>query len=164
MDQFFNSRSRRDLPEGWLYLPANSTWELETEGLFLDWETEEKDEEEVPVIAKNQNLAETVDAATIEQIVDWADRLAERSDDSARLDVFRYYCRFDAFPDGLGAPDPPPAADVRRLLDLKFFDSLGAERAETSCQADGCDRGAIPFSVFCRRHHFEQIKKRRCPF
>jgi hypothetical protein len=32
----FDSAKRRDLREGWLYLPANTTWELDTEGLFLD--------------------------------------------------------------------------------------------------------------------------------
>jgi hypothetical protein len=162
--EVFEMAKRRNIPEGWLYLPANSAWELETEGLLLDQEFEDKDRDEVPLVAKKQSLAETVDAETIVQVVDWADRLAGRRDDLARLDVFRYYCRFDAFPDRLGAPDPPPATEVRRLLDLKYFESLGAERPETKCQADGCDLGAIPMSVFCRRHHFEQIKKRPCPF
>jgi hypothetical protein len=132
--------------------------------VFLDWEREEKDAEEIPLVAKQKNLHETLDAGTIEQIVDWADRLAGRADDSARLDVFRYYFEFDAFPEKLGAPPPPPADEITRRLDREFYDSLGVERTSTKCRHEGCDRGTTKFSVFCRIHHFEKVKKKPCPF
>jgi hypothetical protein len=106
----------------------------------------------------------TLDAGCIEQVVDWADRLSGAEDAPARLDVFRYYFRFDAFPDRLGAPDPPPAEEIVRQIDLKFYDSLGPETPETRCRKEGCERGTVKFSVFCRSHHFENIRRRPCPF
>jgi hypothetical protein len=162
--EVFQHAKRRTLPKEWLYLPADGEWTLDTQGTFLDWENEEKDENEIPLIAKRKNLRETLDDSTIEQIVDWADRLAGKEDDSARLDIFRYYCRFDAFPDRLGAPDPPLTDEIMKQLDREFYDSLGAERTDTRCRHEGCGRGTVKLSVFCRLHHFEQVKKKPCPF
>ncbi|MDB6021998.1 MAG: hypothetical protein JWQ04_1855 [Pedosphaera sp.] len=162
--EIFRRAKQRLLPQQWLYLPNEGNWTLDTEGIFLDWENEEKDDAEVPLIAKEKNLRETLDQQTIENIVDWADRLAGNENDLARLEVFRYYFRFDAFPDKLGAPDPPPADEILRRLDLKFYDSLGPEQPGTKCRKEGCSRGAKKFSVFCKIHHFEQVKKRPCPF
>ena len=104
--EVFQHAKRRTLPKKWLYLPADAEWTPDPDGAFLDWENEEKDEDEVPLVAKRKNLRETLDDGTIEDIVDWADRLAGREDDSARLDVFRYYFRFDAFPDQIGSARP----------------------------------------------------------
>jgi len=162
--EVFQHAKRRTLPKNWLYLPADAEWTLDTDGLFLDWENEEKDADEVPVVAMQRNLRETLDDGTIEQVVVWADRLAGREDESARLDVFRYYFRFDAFPDKLSAQDPPPAGEITLQLDRKFYDSLGIERTDSRCRHDECTRGTIEFSVFCRVHHFEQITKKPCPF
>jgi hypothetical protein len=106
----------------------------------------------------------TLDDATIEDVVDWADRLSRTADDSARLDVFRYYFRFDAFPNKLGAPDPPPAEEVRRRLDLEFYNKLGPEAPGTRCRKEGCMRGTVNFSIFCRSHHFENVRRCPCPF
>src|SRR5437016_1439448 len=97
--EVFQRAKRRMLPKEWLYLPADAEWTLDTNGLFLDWENEEKEADEVPAVAKRNNLRETLDDGTIEQVVDWADRLAGKEDESARLDVFQYYFKFDAFPD-----------------------------------------------------------------
>jgi hypothetical protein len=162
--EVFQHARSRTLPKKWLYLPADNNWTLNTDGTFLDWENEEKDVDEIPFAAKQKNLRETLDDGTIEQVVDWADRLAGREDDAARLDVFRYYFRFDAFPNKLGAPNPPPADEIKRRLDREFYDSLGVENTDNKCRHDGCSRGMVKFSVFCRIHHFEQIKKRPCPF
>jgi hypothetical protein len=162
--EIFRHAKSRILPKEWLYLPADAEWTLDTNGLFLDWECEEKDKDDIPLVAKRNNLRETLDDGTIEQIVDWADRLAGKEDDPARLDVFRYYFRFDAFPDRLGAPDPPPAHEIMRRLDLEFYDSLGSEHAGTKCRHEGCSRSTTKFSVFCRVHQFEQVKKKTCPF
>lgn len=162
--EIFHHAKRRTLPQECLYLPADTEWTLDTDGTFLNWESEEKDEDEIPLAAKRNNLREALDDGTIEQVVDWADRLAGRDDDAVRLEVFRYYFRFDAFPDKLGAPDPPPADEIMRRLDREFYDRLGAERADTKCRHEGCSRGTTKFSVFCRVHQFEQVKKKPCPF
>jgi hypothetical protein len=162
--EIFQHGKWRTLPKKWLYLPADTEWTLDTDGTFLDWESEEKDENEVPLAAKRNNLREALDYVTIEQVVDWADRLAGREDDGARLDVFRYYFRFDAFPDKLGSPDPPPADEIMRRVDREFYDSLGTERTDKKCRHEGCSRGTTKFSVFCRVHQFEQVKKKACPF
>jgi len=162
--EVFQEAKRRSLPKEWLYLAADAYWTLDTDGVFLDWEREEKDKDDIPLSAKRNGLGETLDDGTIEQVVDWADRLAGREDDLARLYVFRYYFRFDAFPDRLGVPDPLPADEIMLRLDRQFYDSLGAERTDTKCRHEGCRRGMVKFSVFCRVHQFEQAKKKPCPF
>jgi hypothetical protein len=55
------------------------------------------------------------------------------------------------------------AEESRRQGLRDFYDSLGPERMDVSCRQTGCTRGAIPFSVFCRSHHFESIFKMPCP-
>ena len=54
--------------------------------------------------------------------------------------------------------------DALAKMDRDFYDSLGGERAGTPCRRDGCTRGAVAHSVFCRPHHFESIKSRPSPF
>ena len=162
--EIFQEAKRKNLPKSWLYLPIDVPWSADTEGVFLDWENEEKDADEIPLTAKQGNLRESLDYATIEDIVDWADRLTGLENESARLEVFLYYFKFDAFPDRLGAPDPPSPEETMRRLDRKFYDLLGDERPGTKCRDAECVRGTVKFSVFCRTHHFEQIKKRPCPF
>jgi len=46
----------------------------------------------------------------------------------------------------------------------EFFEELGEERQGVPCRSEGCPRGAIDQSVFCRVHHYEMIKKEPCPF
>lgn len=162
--EVFRHAKKRTLPPAWLYLPSEGQWTLDTEGMFLDLDIEEKNEEEVPLVALRKNLREALDDATIQQVVDWADELAGREDDAARLDVFRYYFRFDAFPDKLGAPDPPPWEETALRLDREFYDSLGDERLGTKCLKQDCSRGTVRFSTFCRVHQFEQVRKAPCPF
>lgn len=58
--------------------------------------------------------------------------------------------------------EPSPSQQHQR--DLDFYDGLGSEDAQRPCEKDGCRRGAVRYSVFCRRHHFEQIEHRECPF
>jgi hypothetical protein len=59
---------------------------------------------------------------------------------------------------------PSPVVEMRHELDREFYDSLGPERTGTKCRHEGCQRGTIKFSVFCRLHHFEQVKRKPCPF
>jgi hypothetical protein len=57
------------------------------------------------------------------------------------------------------------AAAASTLASLReFYDQLEPERPGTSCRHDGCGRGAMPLSVFCRAHHYEDVFKTPCPF
>jgi hypothetical protein len=59
---------------------------------------------------------------------------------------------------------PLPAVRSQLDEDREFYDGLGVERPGTSCQAPGCDRGAVASSTLCRVHHFEQLWRRPSPF
>jgi hypothetical protein len=48
--------------------------------------------------------------------------------------------------------------------DREFYDSLGPERESPPCRREGCNRGAVQFSVLCRRHHVESLTGRACSF
>ena len=80
------------------------------------------------------------------------------------VEALVYYVRFDAFLPEVGAPDPPAVSAAQLRRDRTFYDSLGPERPDVPCRAPGCPRGAIAQSVFCRAHHFEQVKGRPCSF
>jgi hypothetical protein len=60
--------------------------------------------------------------------------------------------------------DMRPSPDQQHQRDLAFYDCLGPEDPERPCQKDGCRRGTARHSVFCRKHHFEQMERRECPF
>jgi hypothetical protein len=53
---------------------------------------------------------------------------------------------------------------ARLRLDREFYEALGPERPDVPCRSPGCGRGAVALSVMCRRHHFEQVMGRPCPF
>jgi hypothetical protein len=44
--------------------------------------------------------------------------------------------------------------------DREWYDSLGPEDPSRPCRREGCNRGSVRFSVFCRPHHFGE----NCPF
>ena len=70
--------------------------------------------------------------------------------------------------DGNGFVRPPgwerDLAREQESADREFYDRLGSENSETRCKQNGCTRGQIAFSSFCRLHHFEMIRSRPCPF
>jgi len=74
------------------------------------------------------------------------------------------------YPDGLSADvvmraaDPPCPEDPKQKADRAFYNKLGQEDSTRRCQKTGCNRGAIRFGVLCKRHHFEMIRGRECPF
>jgi hypothetical protein len=74
------------------------------------------------------------------------------------------------YPEGLSAAlmlraaDPPPVEGRQQRLDRQFYERLGPEDSSRPCKKDGCQRGAIPNSVLCKRHHFEMMERRDCPF
>lgn len=73
---------------------------------------------------------------------------------------------------GLRAPLPPEELERRQRelaewqldQDREFFDLLGSESSTERCRKLECSRGRITHSVFCRVHHFEDIRGRPCPF
>jgi hypothetical protein len=73
-------------------------------------------------------------------------------------------------PDGLAkggliaASDPPPVESPELRWLREFYESLGEESSARRCKRDGCRRGTIPMSVFCKSHHFEMVKGHPCPF
>jgi len=149
----------------WLCLPNEENLSLETEAAMAKIEfDEENDEEVLPAALLAKKFASTIDAQTLEDVVNWADRLAGKRDEKVRLESLRYYLRFDAFLPKIGASDPPSSDVIMLKLDKEFYDILGEEDADKKCRNENCVRGVVKFSVFCRVHHFEMIKKKPCPF
>ncbi|WP_250464769.1 DUF7716 domain-containing protein [Microbulbifer litoralis] len=98
------SRASEQLEEGWLYLPKDEAWSLDTLGLMIDIEALEDgdmDENDVPVFAKENGLMFTLEAGVIESIVLYAEGLGYESSDIFLLESFLYYYKYDAF---LSAP------------------------------------------------------------
>ena len=54
--------------------------------------------------------------------------------------------------------------EATRQAFRSFCEKLGPENPEVPCRSQGCHRGAIRNSVFCRAHHFESIYRTSCPF
>ena len=155
--------SRGPIPEGWLYLPGDwKTWNRETPAYMLVPTDENIDQLERE--AAEMGYESTIEDAMVQNLVTAACKQLKANSFEGWLDVLTYYVRFDNFPPKLGAPDPPTGREAMLLYDRKFYDSLGEERAEVACSEAGCTRGAINFSVMCKVHHFEQIKRRPCPF
>jgi len=151
-------------PDSWLYLPGDHKyWTLDTDGVFLDPDPD-TGELILPSELASKGFREALDIQTIADCVNWADRLSGTQDDAMRLESFIYYFRFDAFLPRIGAPDPPPWEETQRKMDLEFYEKLGPEDLTRPCKREGCNRGAIRNSVMCKRHHFEMIKHRNCPF
>ena len=67
-----------------LWLPRELEWTLDTTCVFIDWEHEDKDSSDIPLIAKRLNLIETLDNGMLEDVVTWADRLSNSNDPAAR--------------------------------------------------------------------------------
>ncbi|MBB3210737.1 hypothetical protein FHS27_006585 [Rhodopirellula rubra] len=159
-------RSNDASDDDWLYVAGDfADLSLSTDAdLGSPSYDEDTDEESHPPEFTKRGLCITIDRQTADQCIAWADRLAEAQDNAAAADIIRYYIRFDAWPETLGAPDPPPTEEVFLRMDREFCDMLGDERKDVACKRDGCDRGAVPMSVLCRRHHFENVKGRPYPF
>jgi hypothetical protein len=157
------SRNSREPSKIWLYLPKDTPWTLETECFFEDIPDDDDDEE---YLVSGRVFQPTLDIDTVSNCVKWADRLAGKRNNEARLEIFSYYFRFDAVPEKLGTPEPPNLSpeESMRELDLQWYDKLGPEDLKRHCKREGCQRGSIRFSALCRVHHFESLLKRPCPF
>ncbi len=150
----------------WLYIqsPAEKLT-LQTEADLGCPESDEDSGQEIdPVGFAERRLESTIDVQTLEECITWADRLSGSQDNGAVLNVIRYYIRFDAFPETLNPPDPPSGNEILRRLDREFCAKLGPEDSSKQCRRNECNRGVVNLSVFCRRHHFENVKNRPYPF
>lgn len=56
------------------------------------------------------------------------------------------------------------AAEVTLKMQRAFYEALGPENSDQQCRKEGCARGTLKFSVFCRSHHFESLYQQTCPF
>lgn len=96
--------------EDWLFIAGDAaalTQNSEVEFGFIDFD-EDSDCEIFPEGFEQRGLRSTIDLETVESCIDWADELAGTIDDLAAADSIRYYIRFDAFPNRVGAHDPSP--------------------------------------------------------
>lgn len=59
------------------------------------------------------------------------------------------------------APKKKPKMPV---TDRDYYEYFGEEDSTKPCRKEGCSRGSVKFSVFCRTHHFESVKKKPCPW
>jgi hypothetical protein len=149
------------LEQGWLFLASSETPTPDTPCLLV---AAGADDDLEAIAAECGFPQEGLDTDTIEDTTKCARRFSNPPTDELLLESFVYYWRFDAWLPSPGAPDPPPWEEAKKLRDRAFFEALGEERREVPCRSEGCTRGAISQSVFCRVHHFEMIKKEPCPF
>jgi hypothetical protein len=155
----------RTLPWGWTYLPDVPALTPDTPCVLVDDAQCELDDRHLPVEAVHAGFpCEGLDTDTMEATGDCARNLHDPPSDELLVESFSYYRSFDAFLPSPGAAPPPSGAELQLKLDREFFDILGAERQDTPCRRVGCSRGAITLSVLCRKHHFESIRGRPCPF
>ena len=149
---------RRELGEGWLYLPEG---ELAADTLCLHLVDAVGMEE---LAAACGYPREGLHTDQLEGIVECAEQLTKDPTDAQLLRAFDYYLRFDAWLPALDAPDPPPREELMRLLDRQFYEKLGPERADVPCREPTCTRGAVTLSIHCRPHHFTSVMRRPSPF
>jgi hypothetical protein len=156
---------------GWLYLPENEKWNLDTPGIVIDesvLDEQELTQDGEPRVAVEQGLKSTLDTPTIEDIAAGSLRFNVPVTDELLFDGFMYYWVHDAFLPEPGAYDPnyvlPPLEERLLSMDRMFYDELGEERRDVQCEKHGCTRGALPLRIFCKIHHFEMMKEKPCPF
>ncbi|HEY3331683.1 MAG TPA: immunity 53 family protein [Capsulimonadaceae bacterium] len=74
------------------------------------------------------------------------------------LQVFLTWAKSE--PDWLAVPPEATEED----LDREYWAKLPNDDSSLGCSQDGCSRNRISFSVFCRKHHFEAVRKKPCMF
>lgn len=163
LPEFLHSSIARSLPEGWLYLRQGEVT-ISTECLFLTEQDYDDDQDVETKAAALGFPVEGLDNQTLESVCEGALSLTPNASDDLLVRAFDYYRRFDAFLPGPDAENPPSPNEVILSLDRQFYDSLGMEVMGTACRHGGCGRGAVRLSAFCRKHHFENVRKRLCPF
>ncbi|HEY3329684.1 MAG TPA: Imm53 family immunity protein [Capsulimonadaceae bacterium] len=57
-----------------------------------------------------------------------------------------------------------PATETEKADDRQFWHTLGDECGTLRCTAEECQHQRIAESMYCKRHHFEAVKNRDCPY
>jgi hypothetical protein len=63
--------TKRAIPKGWLFLPNNKEWTIDTQGIVIDidsLEESEVNEKEMPIATEEANLIITLGGGTLESI------------------------------------------------------------------------------------------------
>jgi hypothetical protein len=92
----------------------------------------------------------------------------DRSEDKQRLDALaeRYEAASQREQPLERARKKAPKVKKARLpiTDREYYEYFGPEDANKPCRTEGCTRGAVHLSVFCRTHHFESVMRKPCPW
>ena len=91
----------------------------------------------------------------------WAEEVVFDEGDDMRC---LYTVKTEEPPTWLQGAAPMAQVVVREDEDRRFFDALGVEEGPRPCLYDGCPSLPITGSDFCRRHHFEVVQGRPCPW
>ena len=83
--------------EGWLYLP-DKPWDLSTKGVFVVFDKDAKpDHDPIPDVAKNNNWKETLDVASIEDIISNVGMQLSNPSIDDLFRAFQFYFDHDAY-------------------------------------------------------------------
>ena len=82
-----------------LYLPEDEIWNKDTEGMVLDPDNVENDEDEVPKEAKEKNLIHALNIQIIQSIVDNSYQQKSKLSVEELVEAYLYYYDYDAYID-----------------------------------------------------------------
>lgn len=82
-----------------LYLPEDEIWNKDTEGMVLDSDNVENDEDEVPKEAKEKNLIYALNIQIIQSIVDNSYQQKSKLSVEELVEAYLYYYDYDAYID-----------------------------------------------------------------
>ena len=153
------SALKKQLEDGWLYLPDVETPTADTECLLMvniGVGIEGSTRPDFPV--------EGLDTQLLEDVSSCAASFENPPSQSLLVESFIYYWRYDAWLPFPGAPEPELSNGDDLTVDKIFYDFLGEEDLTAKCKSENCPRGRVSCSIFCRVHHFEMIKKKPCVF
>ncbi|MFY9349814.1 MAG: hypothetical protein WBL20_17015 [Sphingobium sp.] len=156
------SAEEKVLPDGWIFLPAGEVV-ASSECLFIP-DDSCPDDDDIDDLAARMGFERGLDTTTVEDICIGVKHINLTPSEDLYVRAFLYYEKFDAFLPSADAPDPPPLDEWRLGLDRKFYDQLGDEIPGSRCRREGCERDAVAMSAFCKKHHFESVNRRPCPF
>jgi len=151
LESIIEQAKKDQLPSGFLYLPENYVWELNSLCVI--------DHIDDPSNLRKLGLTSTFASWFIPELIEKATRIQTPLENETILKAIVYYFEYEVF---LPDMEATPPIEENEDEDLIFYDSLGKERPEVNCKNLFCKRGAIKSSVFCRSHHFEMILKKKC--
>jgi hypothetical protein len=153
----------RRLESGWLFLSRESLT-LDSPCVLVDESDPELDARGRPLAAVIAGFErEGLSNDELADVAEGARMLEDPPPAELLLEAFEYYLEYDAFLPSRGAK-PPSWEEAQLDSDREFYDRLGPEDLNERCRESGCSRGAVRFSAHCRKHHFEAIEGRKCPF